>query len=95
MTENLTNGNAPYPIWNTSPNIYCHPDELSFLHCIVILCDCIMKRDSQVQEGGCYRKWIGGTLQICKILKPGEKFSSWGEISYQRQHCPGAQSVVI
>ena len=27
-----------------------------------------MKRDSQVQEGGCYRKWIGGTLQICKIL---------------------------
>ena len=54
-----------------------------------------MKRDSQVQEGGCNRKWIGGTLQICKIFKPGEKFSSWGEISYQGQHCPGAQSVVI
>ena len=94
MTENLTNGNATYPIWNTSPNIYCHPAELSFLHCTVILCDCIMKRDSQVQ-GGCYRKWIGGTLQICKILKPGGTFSSWGEISYQHQHCPGAQWVVI
>ena len=74
LNENLTNGNATYPIRNTSPNIYCHPAELRFLHGIVILCDCMIKRDSQVQ-GGCYRKRIGGTLQICKILKPGEEFS--------------------
>ena len=59
-------------MWNTLPNIYCHP-ELRFLHCIAFLCDCI-KKDSQVQ-GGCYR--IAGTLQICKMLKPGEKVSRW------------------
>ena len=53
-----------------------------------------MERYSQVQ-GGCYWKWIGGTLQICKILKPGKKFSNWRETSYQRHYCPGAQSFVI
>ena len=59
----------------TIPNIYCHP-KLSFLNCIVVSCDCMMNRDSQVQSGFC-RKRIGGTLQIFKILKPGERFSSW------------------
>ena len=44
-----------------------------------------MKRDSQVQ-GGCYRKWIGGTLKICKILKPGEKFSSWRNVTIAQVH---------
>ena len=63
-------------VWNTLPNTYCHP-ELSFQHCIVVLCDCMMKRDSQV-EVGCYRKIIGDTLQIWKILRPGVA----GEISY-------------
>ena len=37
-------------IWNTLPNIYCHL-ELSSLHCIVVLCDWMVKRDSQVQGG--------------------------------------------
>ena len=59
-------------IWNILPSIYCH-SELSFLYCIVVLCDYC---DSQV-HGGFYRKWIGGTLQICKILKPGERFISY------------------
>ena len=63
-------------MWNTLPNIYCHPAMLSSLHWIVVLCDFIMKRASHVQ-GGCYRKWIGGILQIFKFLKAGERFSSW------------------
>ena len=88
MTENLTNGKATYPIWNTSRNIYCHPDELRFLHCIVALCDCMMKRGSQVQ-GGCSTKWIGGTLKICKFIKPGEVAEE------KCHHFPSAQSVVI
>ena len=54
----------------------------------------MMKKNSQVQ-GGYYRKWIGGTLQTCKILKQGERFLLVGEISYQCHHCPGAQSAVI
>ena len=53
----------------------------------------MMKRDSQVQ-GGCYRKRIGGTLEICKFLKLGEGLVV-GEISCQCHHFPGAQSVVI
>ena len=65
-------------IWHTLLNIYCY-SELSFLYCIVVLCGYY---DSQ-NQGGCFRKWIGGTLQICKILKPGERFSSWREFSYE------------
>ena len=52
--------------------MFCHP-ELGLLYCIAVLCDYC---DSQVQ-GSCYREWIGGACQICKILKPGEIFSSW------------------
>ena len=63
-----------HTLYEIHRQIYRFPAELRFLHCIVILCDCMMKSDSEVQ-GGCYSKLIGDTLQICKILKPGEKFS--------------------
>ena len=78
--------------WSTLRNIYCHLIELRFLHCVVVLCDCMTKRDSQIQDG-CYRKWIGGTLQIWKTLKQGEDLVA-GEVSYQCHNCPGAQSIV-
>ena len=52
-------------------NIYCHLD-VSFLHCIVVLCDSMMKRDSQVQ-GGCYRKMNWWHLTDLQNLKARRK----------------------
>ena len=58
----------------------------SFLHCIVVLCDCMMKRDSH----GYYRKMNWWHLTDLRNLKNQDKDLVAGKNSYQCHHCPGA-----
>ena len=61
------------------------------LYGIVVLCGCMMKRDSH----GYYRKMNWWHLTDLKNLKNQEKDLVAGKISYQCHHGPGAQSIVI
>ena len=78
---------------NMLPNIYCHPAELSFLHCIVILCDCMMRGILKFR-GAVIENELVVPYRFAKVWNV-EKHVVAGEISYQCHHCPGAHSVVI